>query len=288
MLFQVFINALIVGSVYALVACGFVLTYVVTRFANFGHGATIGIAAYAFLIFFDLVGWLGAFLLSIFFAVGFNYLAYTFLYKRLIRNKASKVILLLISFAVMLAVESLLQIIFTASPRRIDLAVVQGMDFFGAKITWIQILIIVVTLLILITVWIVFRKTKFGNVFKAVSDNQELAEIYGINAEKIMLYSFLIAGVLGAIAGTIITLEYVLTPTLGTFYMIKGFIGAVTGGISSVYGAIFGSYLVGLFENYGAWFFLSTYKDAIAFIMLFLVLLIRPQGLFGIKKGIRE
>jgi len=132
------------------------------------------------------------------------------------------------------------------------------------------------------------KKTKLGTTFRVVAENQELAEIYGINAEKIMLYSFLVAGILGAIAGTIITLEYVLTPTLGTFYMIKGFIGAVTGGLTSVYGSIFGSYLVGLFENYGAWFFLSTYKDAIAFILLFLVLLIRPQGLFGIKKGIRE
>ena len=135
MLFQVFINALIVGSVYALVAVGFVLTYVVTRFANFGHGATIGISAYAFLIFFDPLGWLGAFIAAVIFSVAFNFLAYTFLYKKLIRSKASKVILLLISFAVMLAVESLLQIIFTASPRRINLPVVEGLDFFGAKIT---------------------------------------------------------------------------------------------------------------------------------------------------------
>ena len=282
MLFQVFINALIVGSVYALVAVGFVLTYVVTRFANFGHGATIGISAYAFLIFFDPLGWLGAFIAAVIFSVAFNFLAYTFLYKKLILVKASKVILLLISFAVMLAVESLLQIIFTASPRRINLPVVEGLDFFGAKITIIQILIIIVTVVILISLWIIMKKTKLGTTFRAVAENQELAEIYGINAEKIMLYSFLVAGILGAIAGTIITLEYVLTPTLGTFYMIKGFIGAVTGGLTSVYGSIFGSYLVGLFENYGAWFFLSTYKDAIAFILLFLVLLIRPQGLFGI------
>lgn len=287
MLFQVFINALIVGSVYALVACGFVLTFVVTRFANFGHGATIGIAAYTFLISYNYVGWLGAFLLAVLFSVIFNFLTYSYLYKKLIRNKASKVILLLISFGVMLAVESILQIIFSASPKRIKLPIVEGMSFFGARITWIQILIIVITLIILIFVWVVFKKTKFGSVFNAVSDNKELAEIYGINAEKIMLYSFLVAGILGAIAGTIIALEYVLTPTIGSFYMIKGFIGAVTGGISSVYGSIFGSYLLALFENYGAWFFLSSYKDAIAFILLFLVLLIRPQGLFGIRKGIR-
>jgi len=69
--------------------------------------------------------------------------------------------------------------------------------------------------------------------------------------------------------------------------MIKGFVGAVTGGLTSVYGSIFGSYIVGIFENYGAWFFASSYKDAIAFVLLFLMLLIKPEGLFGVKKGVR-
>jgi branched-subunit amino acid ABC-type transport system permease component len=69
--------------------------------------------------------------------------------------------------------------------------------------------------------------------------------------------------------------------------MIKGFVGAVTGGLNVVYGSVFGSYILGLFENYGAWFFNSGYKDAIAFFLLFLMLIMRPQGIFGLKKGIR-
>jgi len=287
MLFQVFINALIVGSVYALVAVGFVLTYVTTKFLNFAHGASVAIAAYLFLVTFDPLGWFGAFVFAALSAMLFNFIVYYFLYKRMMNGKASKVILLLVSFAILMAVESLLQIVFTASPRRIDLPIKEGMDFFGAKITSVQILIIVVTVVILIAVWLVFKKTKIGLGIRATSENKDLAEIYGLNSERIILYSFIIAGFLAAVAGAIITLEYVITPTIGTFYMIKGFVGAVTGGLTSVYGSIFGSYIVGIFENYGAWFFASSYKDAIAFVLLFLMLLIKPEGLFGVKKGIR-
>ncbi len=288
MLFQVFINALIVGSVYALVAVGFVLTYVTTKFLNFAHGASVAIAAYIFLVSFGMVGWLGAFILAALSAMLFNFLIYYFVYKGLMKRKSSKVILLLISFAILMAVESLLQIVFTASPRRIDLPIKEGLEFLGARITPIQILIIIITIVILFLVWFVFKKTKIGLGIRSITENKDLAEIYGINSERIILYSFLIAGFLAAIAGAIIALEYVITPTIGTFYMIKGFVGAVTGGLTSVYGSIFGSYIVGVFENYGAWFFASSYKDAIAFILLFLMLLIRPQGLFGIKKGVRE
>jgi branched-chain amino acid transport system permease protein len=287
-LFQVFINALIVGSVYALVAVGFVLTYTTTKFLNFAHGATVALSAYVFLVSFDSAGWLGAFILAVLSAMFFNYLVYTFVYKKLMYRKASKVILLLISFAILMGVEAIIQIVFTASPRRIALPIKEGLDFLGAKITPVQILIIVTTIVILIAVWLIIRRTKAGLGLRSISDNKELAEIYGLNSEKIIMNSFLIAGFLGAIAGAIISLEYVITPTIGTFYMIKGFVGAVTGGLTSLYGSIFGSYLVGIFENYGAWYFASSYKDAIAFVLLFLMLLIRPQGLFGRKKSVRD
>lgn len=287
MLFQVFINSLVVGSIYALVAIGFVLTYTTTKFLNFSQGAIIGASAYAFLFSFSYLGWFGAFVFAIFTAVLLNFLFYIFIFKKMLNKKASKVILLLISFAILMAMESVIQIIFSASPQRIDLPIQKGIEIFGASITKIQILIILTTIIILVLTWLVIKKTKVGLGLRAVSENKELAEIYGLNAERIVLWSFLIAGFLGAVAGTMIALEYVITPGISTFYMIKGFVGAVTGGVASLYGAIFGSYIVGIFENYGAWFFASSYKDAIAFILLFLMLLIKPEGLFGIKKGIR-
>ena len=287
MLFQVFVNAMIVGSIYALVAVGFVLTYTTTKFLNFGHGATVALSAYLFLVSFDYVGYFGAFIVACLSAVLFNFVIYKFLYQRLMGKKASKVILLLVSFGVLIAVESIIQIVFSASPRRLNIPIKEGLSFFGARITEIQIFIVLITILILVVVWYVMKKTKVGLGLRAIADNPDLAEIYGINSKKIIVASFMIAGVLGAIAGMAISLDYVITPTVGTGYMIKGFVGAVTGGLNTVYGSIFGSYVVGLFENYGAWFFNSGYKDAIAFFLLFIMLIVRPQGLFGIKKGIR-
>jgi len=282
MLFQVFINSIIVGSIYALVGVGFVLTYITTKFLNFAHGATILIAAYTFFAFFNSVGWLGAFILSIIFAILFNLLLYILIFKKIMK-KASKVILLLISFAIMILIENVIQIIFSPSPQSLNYSVKEKFIFFGARITSIEILIIFTTILVLIITWVVFKKTKIGLALRAVADHKGLAEIYGINSDKIILWSFIIAGILGSIAGTMITLEYVLLPTTGSYYMIKGFVGVVTGGLTSVYGSIFGGYLLGLFENYGSWFLLSSYRDAIAFILLFLVLLIKPRGLFGNK-----
>jgi len=120
---------------------------------------------------------------------------------------------------------------------------------------------------------------------RAVSDNKELAAIAGINQKRVSDYSFIIGSVLAGIAGILIGLEQNLEPTMGTTLIIKGFTGAVIGGITSVPASILGSYLLGLAENYGIWFLPSGFKDAIAFAILFLFLLFKPNGLFGFNRG---
>ena len=123
---------------------------------------------------------------------------------------------------------------------------------------------------------------------RAVADNKELASIVGINPKKIAIYSFLIGSALAGIAGILIGLEQNMDPTMGTELMIKGFTGAIIGGIGSVAGAIPGSYLLGIAENFGIWYLPSGYKDAIAFVLLFIFLLFKPEGLFGVIKGVKE
>ena len=118
--------------------------------------------------------------------------------------------------------------------------------------------------------------------------NPELASIVGINKEKIINYSFFIGSCLAGVAGILIGLEQSIEPTMGTHLMIKGFTGAVIGGITSVPGAVLGSYLLGFAENIGVWFLPSGYKDAIAFILLFIILLVKPKGLFGIDQGVKD
>ena len=120
---------------------------------------------------------------------------------------------------------------------------------------------------------------------RAVSDNKELANVIGIDSRRVSDYSFIIGSCLAGVAGILIGLEQNLEPVMGTSLMIKGFTGSIIGGITSVPSSVLGSYIVGLVENYGIWYLPSGYKDAIAFVLLFIFLLFKPTGLFGINKG---
>ena len=128
------------------------------------------------------------------------------------------------------------------------------------------------------------KKTKIGKAMRAVADNKDVAEIVGISSEKIYLWVFAIGSLIAGVSGILVGLEQNLEPMMGGNLMIKGFTAAIIGGIDSVPGAILGSFLLGFAENFGIWFLPSGYKDAIAFIILFIFLLFRPQGILGIKK----
>lgn len=156
-------------------------------------------------------------------------------------------------------------------------------DVLGARVTLIQVWIIVVSLALLLGLWLLMKKTKLGKAMRAVADNKEVAQTVGINPEKIYTLTFLIGSLLAGVAGILIGIEQNLYPQMGVSLAIKGFTGAVVGSLSSVPGAVLGSFILGLVENIGIWWLPSGYKDAIAFVLLFLFLLFKPQGLLGTK-----
>jgi len=121
-----------------------------------------------------------------------------------------------------------------------------------------------------------------------VADNPNLSNIIGINAKRICYLSFIIGTALAGIAGILVALEQNIEPIMGTGLMIKGFTGAIIGGVTSVPGSVLGSYLLGLVENFGIWFLPSGYKDAIAFVLLFIFLLFKPTGILGLRGKYKE
>ena len=129
------------------------------------------------------------------------------------------------------------------------------------------------------------KKTKLGKSMRALADNKDVAQVVGINPEKVYSYTFIIASFLAAIAGILIGLDQNLFPRLGFVFIVKGFISAVVGGINSVPGAIVGGFFIGLVENLGIWFLPSGYKDAISFTILLIFLIFRPQGILGRKEN---
>jgi branched-chain amino acid transport system permease protein len=284
---QLLINGLIAGAIYALVASGFSLIYSINKFVHFAHGATIAFSAYILYFLFSVMGLNFGFsvMLSIIFAAVLGLLMNLIVYKTLRKRKTSNTILLIASFALLILFESLILIFFGADVKTIGYINVQrGVDFIGAIITPLQIFIIISSLILLGLLYLFMKKTKLGKAMRAVSNNKNVAEIVGISSEKIYNWSFIIGSAIAGIAGILIGLEQNLEPTMGTNLMIKGFTAAIIGGIGSIEGAILGAFLLGLVENFGIWYLPSGYKDAIAFILLFLFLLFRPKGILGIKK----
>src|SRR3989338_412044 len=287
LLTQLTVNGLIAGSIYALVASGFSLIYGTNRFMHFAHGIRVVIAGYILYSLFTV--WKIPIVLSIFITLVlsgiFGLGIYRLIYLPIQNKKASNVILLMASIAILILFQNLIQAFYGADIKTIGyIKVGKGLSFIGAVITKLQIAIIIVSLLLLISLYFFMKKAKLGRDMRAVSDNKELASIVGINQRRVSDYSFILGSALAGVAGVLIALEQNLDPAMGTTLIIKGFTGAVIGGISYVPASVLGSYILGVAENYGIWFLPSGYKDAIAFVLLFIFLLFRPSGLFGLKR----
>ena len=286
---QLLINGIIAGSIYALIASGFSLIYSVAKFMHFAHGAVVTVSA--FFLFF-LVGMLKfpfalGVILTIVFAAFLGLIINLFCYKPLRNRKATNAVLLIASLALFIFFQSLMIALFGADIKTIRRGQIStGINVFGGIITELQIIIVIVSIILLVLLWFFMKKSKLGKAMRAVADNKEVAQTVGINPEKIYNYTFIIGSAIAGIAAVLIALEQNIEPNMGFTLIIKGFTGSIIGGIGSVPGAVLGSYLLGFVENFGIWYLPSGYKDAIAFFLLFIFLLVRPQGILGLKKGV--
>jgi len=285
---QLLVNGLIAGAIYALVASGFSLIYSTAKFVHFAHGAVIAFSAYILYQLFSVWGLNFGFavVLTILLTSLFGLLMNMTVYKALRKRNASGVILLIASFALLILIESFILIFFGADVKTIGfIKVAKGKEVLGAIITPLQMFIIGVSVVLFISLFLFMKKTKIGKAMRAVSDNKDVAEIVGISSERIYNWSFIVGSAIAGIAGILVALEQNLEPTMGTGLIIKGFTAAIIGGIGNVPGAILGAFLLGFAENFGIWYLPSGYKDAIAFILLFVFLLFRPNGILGIKRS---
>lgn len=281
---QLIINGLIAGSIYALAASGFSLVYYVIKFLHFAQGAVITIVAYALFMFSSQLGLnnvLGI-IFSIAIAVAATLLMNLIVYKPLRKRKATGVVLLIASLALLTFSTSSIRAIFGPSTKTINFYN-ETFDFGIFTITMMQTAIIISAIIFFYIILIILKKTKLGKAMRALSDNKDVAQVVGVNPERIYTYTFAIAGVFAGISGILIGLEQNLYPRMGVLIIVKGFISSVVGGISSVPGAVVGGLFIGLVENLGIWFLPSGYKDVISFSILLLFLLFRPNGILGAR-----
>lgn len=288
MFYQILVNGLIVGAIYALVAAGFSLIYSTTKFVHFAHGGVIALSAYMLYLFYSLLGlnfWLAALLAivsGILIGISIDFL----IYRPLRARRASPVIILISSVAVLLILESLCLIFFGADVKSINfLEIGSGLTIGPIIITSLQIFIIISSLTLLAVLFLFMKYSKVGKAMRAVADNKAVAEIVGISSERIYTWSFGLGSLIAGFASVLIALEQNIEPTMGTALMIKGFTASIIGGVESVAGGVLGAFLLGLAENFGIWWLPSSYKDAIAFVILFIFLLFKPEGILGAKKN---
>lgn len=296
MLFQQIVNGLTLGGVYALIALGYTMVYGVLELINFAHGEIYMIGAYLGIIFFGLFTSYGlstipALILTFLFSIAFTSF-YGFTVERVgyrpLRNAPR-----LSPFISAIGISIFLQnyVMLARGPRDQvfpDLFKAEGFTLLGAKITYLQGAIILVSLLLMTIVQYFVHKTKTGKAMRAVAEDRVMAGLVGIDANRIISATFVIGSGLAAVAGLMIAMYYGLVNyTIGYIAGIKAFVAAVLGGVGSVGGAIFGGLLLGVVESLGAAYISSEYKDAYAFILLIIVLLVRPTGIFGRSTNVK-
>lgn len=283
---QILFNTLIAGALYALLASGFSLIYSVTKILHLAHGATVVLAAYIFFwlgVTHELNLWLAA-ILAVLSGTVIGAAAYPLVYLPLKKRQAKWVAYLVATLALLTIGLNLIQLFF--GPGVHDIGTFNGSHVWrvaGAQITSLQIGIVCAALVLLAAVSWFLKKSRLGIAMRAVSDNETVAEIIGINSSRVSFIAFILGSLLAGVAAVLISLELNLEPQMGMRFAVKIFTAAIIGGIGSVPGALLGSFLMALSENLAVWYVNSGFKDAVAFILLFVFLLWRPQGIWGKK-----
>jgi branched-chain amino acid transport system permease protein len=286
---QQLVNGLSLGSIYALIALGYTMVYGVLRLINFAHGDVYMVGAYvgyylsrrlqsrdpSFLS--ALLVMLGSMVACALLGVLIERLAY-----RPVRREA-RLTLLITAIGVSLFIENVAQLVFGPDPKFFP-SLAPRMDFHvgGMRLTSEQITVIVVSVLLMILLRFFIMSTRTGKAMRAVSFSLDAAKLMGISTDWIISVTFALGSALAAAGGVLIAMQIPkIDPLMGIPYGLKAFVAAVLGGIGSIPGAVLGGLLIGTSEVMVVGYLSSTYRDAIAFGILILVLILRPQGLLG-------
>lgn len=294
---QFLLNGIAQGSIYALIALGYTMVYGIIKLINFAHGefymigAFIGYYVCRYLISVDmdpalalLIGLPLAMIGSGTIAVVVEKLVY-----RPIRGHG-RITPLITALGASLFFQYLGQGTVGAEPKAFpSLISSDGIGFFDDNIfiSYVQMLIMALTLLIMTFLWWLVTHTKIGKAMRATSYNRNAAELMGIDTDKVISFTFFLGASLAGATGVLVGMYYnTVEPMMGLIPGLKAFIAAVLGGIGIIPGAALGGLVLGIAENLVVGFWISTYRDAVAFAILILILLIKPAGLLG--KNVKE
>jgi branched-subunit amino acid ABC-type transport system permease component len=281
-LFQSILNGILAGCIYALFAMGLTLIYGVLNFVNFAHGELIMWGAY-FLYFLMgkpfrlplIIAFVPALLLTIILGIGMD----RFVFKPL--RTANRLTLLIAALGLSFLLRNGAQLLWGAELRTYGFEIKRGLRILGISITLNQVAIILTSIFCIVFVYLLFHRSRLGKSMRAVSDNLELARVVGIDSKHTIQFAWVIASVLAGVGGILLALDTNLQPGMGLINLVKAFAATLLGGVGNIWGALLGGIIIGLAENLGVLVISPGYKDAIAFGIMVLLLLIRPSVLLG-------
>lgn len=297
--FQHFINGITLGGVYALVALGYTMVYGILKFINFAHGDVLMWGSYIGLFVYNAIktthapggfsvfAFFVAMIVAALFSAALGMTIEKVAYKPL--RKAPRLAPLLSAIGVSYILSNAAQLFFGAHSRKLDYPFDNTPILLGSvSVTPHQILILVVSGLTMLALMLFVNKTRLGKAMRATSLDQDAASLMGINVNNIISLTFAIGSALAAIGGMLVSLDFKVYATMGTMLGLKAFVAAVVGGIGNIPGAMLGGLLLGLLETFGVALLHIPlgFKDTVAFVVLIIILLVRPSGILG--KNIRE
>lgn len=287
MFLEQLINGLTLGSSYALIALGYTMVYGIIQLINFAHGEIYMFGAFAGLF---LVTVLGA---NIYFAI-IGAMAFCMLLGMLVeriayrplRGKSSRLSALISAIGVSIFLSTFMALLRGTNTTRYpeDIVDISVYHLGSVEISSLQIIILLFSAILMVGLQLLIKKSRIGKAMRACSQDLDASYLMGINVNRVISLTFAIGSALAAAGGVMVGIYYnAVWPYMGMMSGLKAFAAAVLGGIGSVPGAMIGGLCLGVMEIMGIAYLSSSYKDAIAFAILILVLIIRPQGLLGQK-----
>ena len=287
------VNGLSLGSIYALIALGYTMVYGIVKLINFAHGDVMMMGAFAGFFVLSIftpsfLGMIFAFVAAMLFCALLSLVIERFAYRPL-RN-APRLNSLITAIGVELILQNLMRVLpfVGPNPKSFPTMAAKNFEIGIFSITNLQLIVIVSSAIFMLVLNFIVNHTKTGKAMQAVSYDLQASSLMGINVNKIIAVTFVIGSILAGVAGVLYATAYpMIDPMMGYIPGLKAFVAAVLGGIGSIPGAMVGGVILGIAETLTKGYISSQYADAISYIILIVILLVKPPGLFGKKTTVK-
>lgn len=286
-LLQHVVNALIIGGTYALLGIGLTLIFGIMRVVNFTHGELYAFGAYMMYAWVMLLGvnFIAALVIAVALGVALGALIELVLLRRL--RGADIDTTMLVMIGAWIAMQNTEQLAWSGVAKSINTPFPADTLVLGPiSVSWTRVFVFVVAIILIAATYALIQKTKLGKAMRATFQDREAAALMGIQIDTIHTATFAIGSGLAAAAGTLLGPVFVVYPTIGDSASLKAFAIVILGGLGSIPGATVGGFILAFVEEIGAGYISSGYRDAMGFLLIILILIVKPTGLFAQKERI--